>query len=422
MNTILTKQTKLNLKNKLHINKNHLFNISFLLLFFNFYWAQELKNYPFIKTENNFLHNAINNPDFEFFCHKLNLLKQKNLHQVTVVHIGGSHVQGGTWSNVFESEWQKNFNTHGGGYFVFPYQIAHTNGQPYVKSFSKGKWKKCWAVGKDVCASLGMNCMSVSTHDSIANFGLALTNKSTCNSFNRVKVYHNFNRSFTFELLNNNITSVDRIDDEANGYTIFNFSNNIDSVNFRLLRKDTINKNFQLYGFSLENTNERGFYLAGLGMNGASTSSFLKCGLFVKQLSTLHPDLVIISLGVNDTQSKGFKKESYTDNYDSLITMIRMASPKSTIILTTTTDNYIKRKTSNKRSITAKDAMYDLMKLDNVVVWDLFSVMGGYKSIAKWNKAGLAGKDRVHFTNKGYEILGKLMFEAINNSYLNYKN
>ena len=382
----------------------------------------DLKAYPFIKTEFNEFHYSNANANFELLCNKLNRLKEKSLNQITVVHIGGSHVQGGIWSNTFEMELQKNFNTSGGGYFVFPYQIAKTNGQPYAKSFSKGKWKKCWAIGKAVCPTLGMNCMNVTTKDSVANFGIALTNKASCTSFNRMKVYHNFNKSFVFELLNNNIKSIDRIDEENLGYTIFNFSNPIDSINFKLLRKDTLNPNFSLYGFSLENTTTPGFYLAGLGMNGASSSSFLRCGLFEKQLSTLHPDLVIISLGVNDTQSKSFSKDAYTDNYDSLITMIRIASPKTTILLTTTTDNFVKRKTSNKKTLIAKDAMFDLMQKDNVIVWDLFSVMGGYKSIAKWNKAGLASKDRVHFTAKGYEIIGKLMFEAFNKSYLNYKN
>ena len=393
-----------------------------MLLFASaFVLAQDLKNYPFIQTDLNQLHFTNGNASFENLCTKLNQLKSNNVHQITVVHIGGSHVQGGTWSNTFDTELQKNFNTVGGGYFVFPYQIAHTNGQPYVRSFAKGKWKKCWAIGKDICPNLGMNCMSVTNNDSAASFGLALTNKAHCTAFNRVKVYHNFNGSFNFEIANTNIRSIDRIDDVTNGYTLFNFSNSVDSVSFKLIRKDTINKNFMLYGFSIENTQQNGFYLAGLGMNGASSSSFLKCGLFVKQLATIRPDLVIISLGVNDTQSKSFQKDSYIDNYDSLITLIRQASPKTAIMLTTTTDNFVKRKTSNKRTIAAKDAMYDMMHNDNnIIVWDLFSVMGGFKSIAKWNKAGLATKDRVHFTPKGYEIIGKLMFEAFNNAYLNY--
>lgn len=398
------------------------------VFFFLLFWtvgigcAQDFKNYPFIQTNLNQLQFTHANAEFENLCAKINLLREKQEGRITVVHIGGSHVQGGTWSNTFESELQRNFNTHGGGYFVFPYHIARTNAQPYARSFSNGKWKKCRALGKDVCPDLGMNCMSVSTNDSVAAFGVALTNKAACRAFNGVKVYHNFNGSFSFELSSGSMQSVDRTDDVANGFTLFSFPNVLDSVSFKVLRKDTLNKDFSLYGFSLENSSQGGFYLAGLGMNGASSDSFLKCGLFVKQLASLNPDLVIISLGVNDTQSKGFQKEGYMENYDSLITLIRKASPNTAILLTTTTDNFVKRKTSNKRTIAAKDAMYDLMKMDNVMVWDLFSVMGGYNSIAKWNKAGLATKDRVHFTPKGYEIIGKLMFDAFNNAYLTCKN
>jgi lysophospholipase L1-like esterase len=127
-------------------------------------------------------------------------------------------------------------------------------------------------------------------------------------------------------------------------------------------------------------------------------------------------------MGVNDTQSKDFGKEEFIENYDSLIMVIKSVSPNAAIVLTTTTDNFIKRKRSNNKSITAREAMFELMERHNVAVWDLFSLMGGYKSMLKWQKAGLAGKDRVHFTPKGYVLLGDLMFEALMKSYLfNYK-
>jgi lysophospholipase L1-like esterase len=44
--------------------------------------------------------------------------------------------------------------------------------------------------------------------------------------------------------------------------------------------------------------------------------------------------------------------------------------------------------------------------------------MGGYKSIYKWYKAGLAAKDKVHFNGRGYSLLSNLMFDAIYRSYM----
>jgi lysophospholipase L1-like esterase len=45
--------------------------------------------------------------------------------------------------------------------------------------------------------------------------------------------------------------------------------------------------------------------------------------------------------------------------------------------------------------------------------------MGGYRSMLKWQQYGLATKDKVHFTYKGYTLLGHLMHEAVNKSYQN---
>ena len=65
--------------------------------------------------------------------------------------------------------------------------------------------------------------------------------------------------------------------------------------------------------------------------------------------------------------------------------------------------------------------MFELMERHHVAVWDVFALLGGYKSMLKLQKLGLANKDRVHFTNRGYILLGNLMYEALNKSYSNNK-
>lgn len=374
--------------------------------------------YPFISGHLNHLYYSNDSASFLRFYKKLDDLRAGKVDRVTIVHMGGSHVQGGTWSSTFIGNLQRDFNTEGGGYFVFPYRIAKTNGQPYASSFTTGKWKRCRAVGKEFCLPLGMSALSVSSNDSCNYFGTAITKRSTCKKFNVVKVYHNFNASFNFEISPSSGINHERKDYESEGYSLFRLDSPVDSVMFKLLRVDTLQKDFTLYGFSLENTFMPGFYLAGLGANGASSSSFLRCANLIPQLQSLRPDLIILSLGVNDTQSRGFEKEEYIEHYDSLITFARKANPGVAILLTTTTDNYIRRRTSNKRTVLARDAMFELMEKHNLAVWDLFSIMGGYKSMARWNKAGLAARDKVHFTPRGYVMLGDMMFDALMKSYM----
>lgn len=399
------------------LNK-HTLTLLFVYLFYSACFPQaNVKRYTFMKMEYNHLYFGKDSTAFLKLYGKMKGLSTQETKRIGVVHFGGSHVQAGVWSSTFVNDLQTEFKTDGGGYFVFPYKLANTNGPSFASSFSNGKWKRYRAIGKDYCLPLGMCALSVSTKDSSNYFGIKLTPKAVSKQFNSIKVYHNFNSAYSFSLDSILETTTVREENKEAGYTLFKFKTAVDSVNFKLLRKDSLAGEFILFGFSLDNVSP-GFYLAGLGANGAASNSFVKCFDLSSQFKSLDADLVILSLGVNDTQSKDFGKDEFIENYDSLIMVIKSVSPDAAIILTTTSDNFIKRKRSNSKSITAKQAMFELMEKHNVAVWDLFSLMGGYKSMLKWQKAGLAGKDRVHFTPKGYVLLGDLMFEALMKSYL----
>ena len=50
-------------------------------------------------------------------------------------------------------------------------------------------------------------------------------------------------------------------------------------------------------------------------------------------------------------------------------------------------------------------------------LWDLFNIMGGLESMMRWEEEGLAKKDKIHFTNKGYTLIGDLFFNALMRFY-----
>lgn len=381
--------------------------------------AQDLSKYPFIKSELNHLYFGKDSSSFLHLFAKMDSFKLKTRKQITVAHIGGSHVQGGTWSSAFMNNMQTELKSVGGGYFIFPYKLAKTNSPPFATSFTNGTWKKCRCVGKDFCLPLGMSGMSVTSNDSANNFGIALTKRAYFKGYNSIRVYHNFNSSFEFNISARHNLQAVRIDKKESGYTQFDLEMPVDSLSFELVKKDSLQKDFVLYGFSLESNLANVLYLASLGANGAASGSFLRCNYFSEQLKTVMPDMVIISLGVNDTQAKNFEKDDYFEHYDSLITQIKNINPNVAILLTTTTDNYIRRKTPNKRTLKTHEAMFELIQKHNIAVWDQFEIMGGYKSMLKWTKAGLAARDKVHFSPKGYTIMGDLMFAAFIKSYQN---
>lgn len=354
---------------------------------------------------------------FMDFYKKIDELRQGKRKQINIIHFGGSHIQAGFWTEVLMDGFQNLGNFKGGGAFIFPFKIVKTNSPHFFKSFTTGKWiRKRSALAKEMCDNLGLAGMAGITNDSACTFGFNLMKNNHHQSFNSLRVYHNFNPSFEFSLANQSNLNFVRKDFKREGYTQFIFETFIDSINFNLIRKDTVIKDFMIKGFSIENS-EPGFYYAAIGVNGASTSSYLRCQSFVDELATIPPDLVIFSLGVNDTHDRNFSKKEFKQNYDSLVRLIQSVSPNCAILYTTTTDNWMNRKTPNKRPIAAQQAFYELMEEHKASVYDLYAVMGGYKSIYKWYKAGLAAKDKVHFNGRGYKLLAGLMFDAINRSY-----
>jgi lysophospholipase L1-like esterase len=394
-----------------------LFSVSVVL----FSQTEPIK-YPFINYGANKIVYGKDSSSMLSFYKKLNAFMNGKENEIRIVQIGGSHIQGGMWGDELTTNFQNLKQTKGGGFFAFPFKIIKTNSPPYFTSFSNGRWKSCrTAVLKNSCQNVGMAQLTATTNDSANYFGMKIIENPHHKNFNSVRVYHNFNKSFSFTI--KGTIKFKRKDFEDKSYSQFTLDVPTDSIVFELLKKDTSQKDFILYGLDARNADEPGIYYAALGANGASTQSVLRCQLFAQQLKTLQPDLVILSLGVNDVQGKTFSSEDYIAHYDSIVSIIRQASPTCAILFNTITDNYVRKKAPNKKSATVEECIYKLTEKHNAALWDIFAVMGGYKSIFKWQQAGLAKKDKVHFTAKGYHIFGDMMFEAIMKSYsYNFKN
>ena len=394
---------------------NRLCLFFFMLTFTLFAQPDEIK-YPFINYPASKIMQASDSSRMLGFYKKLHDYLNGKEREIRVVHIGGSHVQGGSWGDELMTDFQNLKKTKGGGFFIFPFKIVKTNSPAYFSSFSNGKWKSCrTALFTNQCNNVGMAQITATTNDSSNLFGVSILPNLHHHSFTSVRVYHNFNTSFSFTVKNE--CGYKRQDYETKGYSLFTLEKEMDSIAFSLTRKDTNQKDFVLYGIDVRNTFEPGMYYAGLGANGASTKSILRCDLFAAQLKTLEPDLIILSLGVNDVQGKIFSGEAYMAHYDSLIARIHEAAPNCAILFNTITDNYVRKRGPNKKSVSVEACIYKLSEKNHAAVWDIFAVMGGYKSILKWQQAGLARKDRVHFTVSGYHQFADLMFKAIMQSY-----
>jgi lysophospholipase L1-like esterase len=170
-----------------------------------------------------------------------------------------------------------------------------------------------------------------------------------------------------------------------------------------------------------------GISVHGVGVNGARVSSYLRCDDFERDLELIRPDLIIFGIGINDAAEKDFEKNTFKRQYNELIKIIQRVNPDCALLFLTNNDSYKREKTKkrnryevNLNGEIVEEAFMELGKKYNAAVWNQFDIMGGLKSMQDWEEAGLAKKDKVHFTNEGYRLLGDLLYNALITRYIEH--
>jgi lysophospholipase L1-like esterase len=371
----------------------------------------------FIRFEQNVLKNTAS-PQFVKKAELFNKVLTEKKGQVRFLHLGDSHIQADFMTNEIRTRLQNLFGGQKGARgLVFPFKVARTN-NPRNYSFSyTGVWKSCRNVARKKGCELGVCGMMVSTNQA-ASLTFANNPKYHQPSFNRIRIYH-LNKGFQLKLDDN--IEKERITDSLVGYTDFILNDYCQKFTLRLKSETSRPKNFELYGISLE-SDSAGVVYEAEGVNGAGVSSFLGCSLLDQQLTAQNPDFVVISLGTNDAYYYKYNDSIFYGQYSRLISRIRKALPDAAIILTTPPDHYLQRKKPNARVEGLCTMVYKLANEQQCAVWDLFSIMGGLGSVKDWQKNNLAGSDKIHFTQPGYFLQGKLFFDALMKAFRQENN
>lgn len=384
---------------------------------------------PFRVAEKPFLNTAASRIVFkgdsaawERYHAKLDRLVFDGEGQIHVAHIGGSHVQADMWSMQLRHRLQTmSPGLRAARGFVFPYGMAKSNTPWWYKPEFTGRWTAVRQVARTDSSILGIAGISATTRDTLAEIKIGFrTDIHAAYPFNRVRVLHRMDSSYQVTAWSSDTAvRIARRVDEAAGFTEFTYDRHRDTLRLRIQRTDSAQRQFTLRGIVL-GSDDPGFVLHALGVNGASTASWLRCQRFSEELALLQPDLVILSIGINDAHDPDFSAARYEANYRELIRRVRRANPDAAILLTTNTDSYVKRRFVNKNAGAVREAMLRLSASEGVGVWDTWGVMGGEGSIRSWEKAGLAQPDRVHLKRNGYELLGDLLYGALMEAYGNH--
>lgn len=344
-----------------------------------------------------------------------------------IMHYGDSQIEMDRITGYVREQLQIRFGGSGPGLHP-PVQVIPSTS---IRQSSGGSWRRyaCWGMDTDLRANhkrYGL-MLNMSEYTDYANITFTLSHQSyeRAKMINRVKV------------LIGNLESVATVSLSAHGKT-YGTQQATPGKALHILEweLDTFPKTITLqfsgggspevYGIALDG--KSGVSVDNLPMRGCSGTIFTRAdsALLKESFEALNVKLLILQFGGNMMPSiKGEKNAAdYGRKFYDQIMYLRSLKKDLSILVIGLAD-MSKRIDGQMQSYPyIEDVRNNLKKATfdaKGAYWDMLDVMGGINSMPAWVEQGLAGKDYIHFTNKGAQKIAELFFEALMNDYNEYR-
>ena len=340
--------------------------------------------------------------------------------KVTIVHIGDSHLQADMETSILRNGLQDFFGDAGRG-IVFPYQLANSNAPHDVSSSSNTTWKSN-RIGIDKDIQTGISGFGIHSNKQNATVRIHLKEMDGKQEhFNRM-VFFLCNDSACYRLTDSNLKKPITLYSRPNVDTpSIVFESDSLLTGFELCKNDMPGHcDYSFYGVSLERKDTCGVLYHTIGVNGARYDQYLNNPLFWKQLTSLHGDLFIVSLGTNEAQTPKLNEPAFIAVCDSFVHKIHKIAPKACILITTPPGSYFKMKKPNPSVQAVSHALAHYCDEHDVPLWDLNKITDGATGTVAFKRYNLLGHDGIHFTNAGYQLQGLLLLNALSATYNDY--
>ncbi|WP_198651915.1 GDSL-type esterase/lipase family protein [Chitinophaga deserti] len=349
---------------------------------------------------------------------------------VSVLHLGDSHVQGGFFPDAVRKELQDKFGYAGRG-FVFPYNLAGTNGPHDYRWSSFFRWTSDRMVDRNLSESPGPGGIVLKSPQDRQAALLVYHNDST---IGKLKVWYrgkglpeirptenerqDVNESIVYEG-NSNLPVQEAIILAGSGMRTL-------SITFPDISR--------MYG-ALEVRDAKGILYSAIGINGAQFQHYniFEGSVAGEAAIMTKPSLVILSLGTNEAFG-AVTPDQLKAEMEKTVVVIREQAPGVQFIFTTPPSGMMKKRqvayrpkgskrTKYRTKFTAvpqaavlRQAIMEFCRENGHACWDLF---GDMRNDSRFNRAW--SHDHVHFNAYGYQLQGELLGKAILNGYNNWQ-
>ena len=274
-----------------------------------------------------------------------NAMKEVNNEQVTILHLGDSHIQSEIPTGQARQLLQKKYGEAGRG-LIFPYSTAKTYSSIYYTSKHEGEWLSAKSMKLPALYSLGIMGMTARTEDSTAAFTITFNSKIPSH-FKKLKIYcdKTFD-SYDIQLITDesqvpvNVYS----DSTESNFLLVDIPHIAQKITLKITKTSAQQKYFQFYGMDLISEKNSGINYHSSGVGGAKFRSVLALSHFSKQVQSINPNLVIIDFGTNDFLYDDSIKSTLEQDIKAVVGKVRVATPLASIVLCSTQDLYYKQK------------------------------------------------------------------------------
>lgn len=367
---------------------------------------------------------------------------------LSIVHIGDSHLQADIGTGTARELFQFDYGNAGRG-IVSPLKMSGTN-QPGDYTFSSTRpWSAVKLMKSPWRRIMGFTGTSITPGDLNTNITIGTRSDDDYNPYSSITLFHNgkLNIESLKDASGNNINFIAT---PSRDFTHIKLDRPVTRVTATLSHVGDLT----LYGANLSGDRPGMFYHV-IGNNGATYNTYNRIGSVGEGIRPLSPDLVIISLGTNEAFGR-IDTSAFRDNIDRLVKNIKASNPQAEILLVTPMEcqksvyTTVKKKVKTKarkgrkgrkgrrggtRTVTSKvrsyavnhnikplrDAIIKYGHDNNIAVYDWWSVASGDGASTRWINGGLFSRDRVHHSAKGYHLQGRLLYEALRDTFENAK-
>lgn len=333
---------------------------------------------------------------------------------VSMLHLGDSHVQAGFFPDAVRKVLQDTFGYAGRG-FVFPYNLAGTNGPDGYRWSSPQRWSGERMVDRNVKEWPGPGGIMLSRENAPASIQFSMDS-----AIGKLTVW--YEGDGLPETTGGMAHAGDSDGPAREALIVADSGMTTIGMRFPAVRR--------FYG-AVEQRDTNGIVYSAIGINGAQFQHYniYNGGVAGTAAVMTKPVLVILSLGTNEAFG-AITPAQLKAEMEITVSAIREYAPDARLIFTTPPSGMMKKRSipyrpkGSKRTryrtqyaavpqaAALRQAIIEYCREEGHACWDLFGDMRGD---ARFSRAW--SHDHVHFNAYGYRLQGELLGKAILNGY-----